>query len=125
MSTYQTLFTPIFIIIALSICIAGIVGLQVLDRLFAGSSNLTTIRLFAISIMINIIILIFLIMSFSKIKFQMGPTGPMGNKGRKGDIGAPGGLQICGNNYQTVEEKKAFEKSLNYLDLKAPLINNT
>jgi hypothetical protein len=96
MSTYQTLFTPIFIIIALSICIAGIVGLQVLDRLFAGSSNLTTIRLFAIS-----------------------------NKGRKGDIGAPGGLQICGNNYQTVEEKKSFEKSLNYLDLKAPLINNS
>jgi hypothetical protein len=49
----------------------------------------------------------------------------MGNKGRKGDIGAPGGLQICGNNYQTVEEKKSFEKSLNYLDLKAPLINNS
>jgi hypothetical protein len=124
MSTFQTLFTPIFIIIALSICIAGIVGLQILDRLFAGSKNLTTIRLFGICIIINIIILIFIIMSFSKIKFQRGPQGPMGNKGNKGDIGVPGGLQVCGNKYQTVEEKKAFEKSLDYLDMKAPLIND-
>lgn len=124
MSTFQTLFTPIFIIIALSICIAGIVGLQILDRLFAGSKNLTTIRLFGICIIINIIILIFIIMSFSKIKFQRGPQGPMGNKGNKGDIGSPGGLQVCGNKYQTVEEKKAFEKSLDYLDMKAPLIND-
>jgi len=124
MSTFQTLFTPIFIIIALSICIAGIVGLQILDRLFAGSKNLTTIRLFAICIIINIIILIFIIMSFSKIKFQRGPQGPMGNKGNKGNIGSPGGLQVCGKKYQTVEEKKAFEKSLDYLDMKAPLIND-
>ena len=124
MSTFQTLFTPIFIIIALSICIAGIIGLQILDRLFAGSKNLTTIRLFSICIIINIIILIFIIMSFSKIKFQRGPQGPMGNKGNKGDIGSPGGLQVCGKKYQTVEEKKAFEKSLDYLDMKAPLIND-
>ena len=63
-------------------------------------------------------------MSFSKIKFQRGPQGPMGNKGNKGDIGSPGGLQVCGKKYQTVEEKKSFEKSLDYLDMKAPLIND-
>ena len=123
MSTFQDVFTPIFIIVALVICIIGVVILQVLNRLFAGSQNLSTIRIFCICIIINIVILIFLIMSFSKIKVQRGPQGPVGNKGIKGSNGDPGGLQVCGVKYQTIEEKKAFEKSLNYLDLKPPLIN--
>jgi len=121
---FNDFFTPIFVIIALSIFIAGIVGLQVLDRLFMGSKNLTTIRLFGISIIINVIILVFIIMSFSKIKFQRGPQGPMGNKGNKGYTGKAGGLQICSKVYETVQEKKAFERSLNYLDLKPPLIKD-
>lgn len=62
-------------------------------------------------------------MSFSKIKFQRGPQGPMGNKGNKGGNGVDGGLQVCDNIYETVQEKKAFQRSLNYLDLKPPFIN--
>ena len=121
---FNDFFTPIFVIIALSIIIGGMVGLQVLDRLFMGSKNLTAIRLFGISIIINSVILIFIIMSFSKIKFQRGPQGPMGNKGIKGYTGEAGGLQVCGKVYETVQEKKAFERSLNYLDLKPPLIKD-
>ena len=123
MSSFKTLFTPIFIVIALIIFIIGIVFLQVLDSIFAGSQNLSIIRLFCISIIININILIFLIMSFSKIKLQVGPQGPTGNKGSKGYQGKPGGLSVCGVNYVTVEEKKKEVKALNYLDLKPPLIN--
>lgn len=122
-TTFQTLFTPIFIIVALAIFIGGIVVLQVMDKLFAGSKNLTIIRIFCICIIFNIMILVFLIMSFSKIKFQIGPQGPTGNKGLKGGKGVPGGIKPCGVKYQTVEEKKSFEKSLDYLDLKPPLIN--
>ena len=121
---FNDFFTPIFVIIALSILIGGMVGLQVLDRLFMGSKNLIAIRLFGISIIINIVILVFIIMSFSKIKFQRGPQGPMGNKGNKGSKGIPGGLQVCGETYETVQEKKAFQRSLNYLDLKPPFIND-
>jgi len=117
-------FTPIFIIVSLIILIVGVIGLKFLDTLFAGSKNLTSIKLFGISIIFNIIILIFIIMSFSKIKFQRGPQGPRGNKGIKGNIGKPGGLQVCSQIYETVQEKKAFERSLNYLDLKPPLIND-
>ena len=61
-------------------------------------------------------------MSFSKVKFQQGSQGPQGNKGERGYQGNNGGLQVCGKKYQTVEEKKSFEKALNYLDMKAPLI---
>ena len=121
---FNDLFTPIFIIIAIVILIIGVIGLKFLDVLFAGSKYLTAIKLFGISIIFNIITLIFIIMSFSKIKFQRGPQGPMGNKGNKGSKGIPGGLQVCGETYETVQEKKAFQRSLNYLDLKPPFIND-
>jgi hypothetical protein len=123
MSSFKTLFTPIYIIVALIIFIFGIVFLQVLDSIFAGSQNLSIIRLFCISIIININILIFLIMSFSKIKLHVGPQGPTGNKGTKGFEGSPGGLSVCGVNYLTIEEKKKEIKSANYLDLTPPLLN--
>jgi membrane-bound ClpP family serine protease len=121
---FNDLFTPIFIIITIVILIIGVIGLKFLDVLFAGSKYLTAIKLFGISIIVNIVILIFIIMSFSKIKFQRGNKGPTGNKGDKGDKGRAGGLQVCGETYETVQEKKAFQRSLNYLDLKPPFINN-
>lgn len=120
----QDLFTPIFIIIALIIFIGGIVGMQFLDKLFAGSKNLQAIRIFAISIILNIIILIFILMSFSKIKFIVGPNGPQGNKGDRGMEGTPGGLIICKSNSRTAQEQKALKKSDQYLDLKPPYLDD-
>ena len=124
MSSFQNLFTPIFIFISLAIAIGGLVCLQLLDRLFAGSKNLNAIRMFGITIIINIIILVFLIMSFSKVKFKEGSSGPQGNKGSRGLSGTPGGLNICGNKYQNVQEKKAYERSIVQLDMKNPLISD-
>jgi len=125
MASFQELFTPIFIVISLFILIGGLVGLQLLDKLFVGSKNINAIRMFGIATLINIIILIFLIMSFSKVKFTKGSIGPMGNKGERGSEGQPGGLNVCGKKYQTVEEKKTYEKSILQLDMKLPLINDS
>lgn len=118
----QTLFTPIFIIVALMIFIGGVVLMQFMDKLFAGSKNINAIRMFFIALIINVIILIFLVMSFSKVKFSSGIEGPQGNKGARGREGLPGGLNVCSQKYQTVGEKKAFEKSIDYLDMKPPVI---
>jgi membrane-bound ClpP family serine protease len=120
--TIQELFTPIFIVIALSIFITGIIGIQILDRLFAGSKNLNAIRMFALAILINIIILVFILMSFSKIKFTSGTQGPQGNKGSRGGNGKDGGISLCNKKYQTAEEKKTFERLNDYLDLKPPVL---
>lgn len=124
MASFQELFTPIFIIVALFIFIGGIVFLQIIDKLFIGSKNINAIRMFFIAIIINIIILVFLLMSFSKIKFSPGNIGPQGNKGKRGLEGKNGGLQVCESRYQTIDEKKSFERSLNYLDTKPPFIDN-
>lgn len=120
--SYNIIFTPMFIIIALSIIIAGIVGIQVLDRLFHSSNNLVAIKMFGLSILINIIIFIFLIMSFRRVKFSSGKSGPTGNRGDRGLDGRDGGLSVCGVQYQKVQDKKNFERQINYLDLKPPVI---
>jgi hypothetical protein len=119
---FNKVFTPLFILFAVLILIGGLVILQIIDRLFAGSTNLTAIRIFFLAIIINIIILLFLIMSFSKIKFQPGPVGPQGNKGYRGIEGSPGSIKTCKINVITAQEKKIFDKTNNYLDLKPPLI---
>jgi len=119
----QELFTPIFIILALFIFIGGIVFLQFIDKLFTGSKNINAIRMFFLAVIINIIILLFIIMSFSKIKLTPGHIGPQGNKGERGLEGKNGGLQVCNKRYQTVDEKKDFERSINYLDTKPPFID--
>ena len=124
MSSYKDLFTPIFIVVALALFIGGILVLQVLDRLFHGSKNLPMIRIYCISMILNIIIIVFLIMSFSRVKLQTGPQGPTGNKGQQGYEGKSGGLQVCSKKYQTIEQKKTLIKSENYLDLRPPLIKN-
>ena len=123
MASYQDLFTPIFIIMSLCIFIAGLVGIQVLDRLFAGSKNLNAIRMVCIIVLINVIILLFLIMSFSKVKFNQGDKGPQGNKGVQGYQGDNGGLNTCSVKAKTVEEQKSYEKIIKYIDLKPPLLN--
>jgi hypothetical protein len=121
---FQELFTPLFIITAIVLFIVGVVGLQIIDRLFAGSKNLNAVRMFAIAITINIITLVFILMSFSKIKFAVGVNGPQGNKGERGSEGGPGGLVVCKPKARTVQEQKALIKSQNYLDLKPPFLED-
>ena len=120
--SYEVLFTPIFIVISLSIFIAGIVGIQFLEKLFHGSNNLVSIKIFAISVLVNIVIFVFLLMSFRRVKFTPGKAGPTGNRGDRGSDGRDGGLSVCGVQYQKVQDKKQFERQLNYLDLKPPVI---
>ena len=122
MATFKELFTPIFIFIALVILIGGIVVMQMIDKIFEGSKHRNGVRLFGFGIIINVIILIFLIMSFSKVKMQEGPSGPRGNKGYKGFDGKDGSLQTCKPKVFNVGEKKANDKINNYVDLKPPLI---
>jgi len=121
----KSLFAPTFLFISICILIAGVVGIQIVDRIFIGSHYITFVRMYCIAFILQILIILFLILSFSNVKALKGPQGPQGNKGDQGYSGPNGGINVCNKNaYQTIEEKKAFEKSLNYLDLKNPLISD-
>ena len=124
MSSFQETFTPFFIIISLIILICGLVLLQFISKLFIGSKNLNAIQMFGITILVNIIILIFLVMSFSKVNLRQGPQGPQGNKGSRGSKGEPGTLPVCVKKEQTAEDKKYNIKKISdsQFDTKLPLI---
>ena len=124
MATFQELFTPIFIILSLAILIGGIVAIMFLDDLFEKSKNRNGVRMFGFAIVINVIILLFLIMSFSKVKFQEGPIGPRGNKGDKGFAGRDGSLQNCGQRSISVAEARSKARANDFLDTKPPLISD-
>ena len=79
--------------------------------------------MFGITIIINIIILVFLIMSFSKVTLQVGSQGPTGNKGIKGLDGENGGLAVCNKKYESADEHKSYIKLESSYDMKVPLIN--
>jgi len=124
MSSFQDTFTPFFIIITLIVFICGIVLLQVVSKMFIGSKNINAIQMFGLTILINIMILIFLVMSFSKVNLSQGPQGPMGNKGDKGLNGNNGTLAVCKAEYQNAENKKYnhLKTSDMEYDTKLPLI---
>jgi hypothetical protein len=86
-----------------------------IEKYLEGKENKIFFRIMLFTLMLNISILIFLIYSFSKVKFVPGPRGPSGIRGRTGLIGS----------YDTVEKCKKQSKTLGdeYLDkLKAETI---
>lgn len=124
MASIKDTFTPIFIIVILIVFICGLVLLQFISKMFVGSNNLNAIQMFGITILINIIILIFLVMSFSKVNLTQGPQGPVGNKGDKGITGTDGTLAVCSVRYQNSEDKKynRNKTAAAEFDTKLPLI---
>lgn len=74
------------------ICI--IVGI-IFERTIISSENKIFFRIMLLTLMLNIIILLFLIFSFSKIKFIPGPKGPKGIRGRRGFNGKYDTVQKC------------------------------
>ena len=117
-------FTPIFIVVALCIALGGMVGIQFFDRLFAGTEFRNAVRMGSITIIINIIVLAFLIMSFSQVKSASGPLGPRGNKGPQGNLGANGSLNMCGDTILRSADIRQHKRSSRNIDLTPPTIIN-
>jgi hypothetical protein len=63
-------------------------------------------------------------MSFSQVKFAIGPKGPSGIKGSSGYIGQDGYLENCGNTKISVFDKRYMDRINNNLDLAPPTIIN-
>ena len=115
-------FTPIFIVIAFCIAITGLVVTNFVDGIFMDSPYRKLIQLFCLCITLNVIIFVFLVMSFSKVKFAVGPKGPRGIKGLSGYIGKDGNLSGCGRNKVSVYDARQLDRKLQELDLTPPTI---
>jgi Na+/proline symporter len=93
-STHNT-NTITIVIILFVLALAGLIFMRFLEGLFMNSNNKSMIRMFAIAIILNVMILVFIIISFKRIHFAKGPTGPKGNRGNKGISGENALLNSC------------------------------
>lgn len=89
--------------------IISIIGLSILlylDKFLITNPNKNMIMITIITIILNIMILTFCIISFSKVKFESGSIGPVGIRGPRGLSGQDAGLKVCGNAYINAGERK-------------------
>jgi hypothetical protein len=87
-----------FGLLTIIICIAIICVLIAFtfEKYMKDKETILFFRVMLFTILINICILIFLVFSFSKIKFTKGPKGPKGIRGRRGIRGKYDSVAKCG-----------------------------
>tara|TARA_B100000282_G_scaffold203917_1_gene149570 strand:+ start:401 stop:784 length:384 start_codon:yes stop_codon:yes gene_type:complete len=93
--------------ILLAITLICIVAMMFFERYFLTKQNEKVVsRIILLCILINVLILVFLVLTFSKIQFTPGPKGPKGIRGRMGHQGRMDGLNQCVKQSKTLGEMK-------------------
>ena len=103
------MFSVKIAIILLFIALIGIAILSALHNYFRKSPYHFIIQTSSIAIILNIMVAVFIVLSFSKITFEPGEQGPRGIRGEKGDIGQSSGLSNNGNIKTMNAEEIKFE----------------
>lgn len=71
------------------VCIVIVVCMVAYENLFSDIKHRIMGRVLLFAFMINMAMLLFLPLSFSKLTFEPGPPGPRGIRGREGPSGRP------------------------------------
>lgn len=107
--------------ILLAITLICIVVMMFFERYFLTKKNEKVIgRIILLCILINILILVFLVLTFSKIQFTYGPNGPKGIRGRRGHYGKMQGLNQCQKQGKTLGEMKYETEKNSQIKIQTP-----
>ena len=107
--------------ILLAITLICIVAMMFFERYFLTKQNEKVVgRIILLCILINILILVFLVLTFSKIQFTPGPKGPKGIRGRRGHQGKMQGLNQCQKQGKTLGEMKYETEKGNQIKIQTP-----
>jgi len=107
--------------ILLAITLICIVAMMFFERYFLTKKNEKVVgRIILLCILINILILVFLVLTFSKIQFTPGPKGPKGIRGRRGHQGKMQGLNQCQKQGKTLGEMKYETEKGNQIKIQTP-----
>ena len=97
--------------------------MQYIDKLYSSSPNINMIRIFAITVMINVMIFTFLVSTFSRVKNEIGIVGPKGSRGDTGLEGTSSKCAICSKtNKNTVGYNARKEREAMFTYPMKPLI---
>ena len=107
--------------ILLAITLICIVAMMFFERYFLTKKNEKVVgRIILLCILINILILVFLVLTFSKTQFTPGPKGPKGIRGRRGHQGKMQGLNQCQKQGKTLGEMKYETEKGNQIKIQTP-----
>lgn len=73
----------------------GVIVMMIFEKYFGMVENKTLVRFIILGLILNIGITIFLIFSFSRVTFAIGPEGPRGIRGRVGMVGNYASVNKC------------------------------
>ena len=91
----------------LVVAVIGLVIMMVFERYFTPyMSNKVLLRIVLLGILINICIMFFLIYSFSRVSFAVGPPGPTGVRGLIGPSGANSEINKCSKQIKTITKER-------------------
>lgn len=103
------------ICIMLITAVIFVVLMMFFERYIVSTANKQLIRIMLFSLLLNVIILVFLIFSYSKITFEPGIQGPKGIKGRVGPRGRDSNIAECSPKNESLGNAKMFIKKENKL----------
>ncbi len=107
--------------ILLAITLICIVAMMFFERYFLTKQNEKVVsRIILLCILINVLILVFLVLTFSKIQFTPGPKGPKGIRGRMGHQGRMDGLNQCVKQSKTLGEMKYETEKSKQIKIQTP-----
>lgn len=115
--TNTALIGLIFIVI-----ISCIVIMMAFERYFYTLPNKVLIRIMLLALALNLCILLFLIFSFSKVRFDPGPQGPKGTRGRLGPNGKSSNVQGCEKQTSSLGRSKYESNRKSVIVVQAPIL---
>lgn len=99
--------SPALIGIILIVAVIGLVIMMLFERnLSPVMANMVLLRIVLLGIIINICIMVFLVYSFSRVKFVVGPRGPSGVRGLSGPLGANAEINKCAKQIKTITKER-------------------
>lgn len=103
----QKVTSPVLIGIILVVAVIGLMVMMVFERYLAPVlANKVLLRIVLLGILINLCVMIFLIYSFSRVSFVVGPRGPAGIRGLQGPSGRNAEINKCSKQTKTITKER-------------------
>ena len=103
----QKVTSPALIGVILGIAVIGLMVMMVFERYLAPVlANKVLLRIVLLGILINLCIMVFLIYSFSRVSFVVGPRGPAGIRGLQGPSGRNAEINKCSKQIKTITKER-------------------
>jgi hypothetical protein len=108
--------------ILLLICLICVIIGFIFERYIGNKGTIMFFRIMLFAVMLNVCILVFLVFSFSKVKFASGPTGPKGIRGRRGFQGKVDSVAKCVKQSKKLGEERLEKLKAENIIIQRPVL---